>query len=256
MVLFFTGTGNSRYIAKRIAETLGDGLFDIGDAIKNANTDSVTADNGRLVFVTPTYAWRMPLVVLDWINHTVFTGKNKAWFVMDCGGEIGNASKYNIELCNKKSFEYMGTAQIVMPENYVAMFSVPTNEESKKIISDAEPVIKGCIDCISAERRFPIPRNNLYDRFMSGVVNGAFYRLCVKADSFTAGEKCTGCGKCVSLCPLNNIMLVDGKPRWGKNCTHCMACIAYCPTEAVEYGKKSVGKVRYTCEKVLNESEK
>ena len=43
----------------------------------------------------------------------------------------------------------------------------------------------------------------------------------------------------------NNITLQTGKPVWGQNCTHCMACICYCPAEAIEYGKKSLGKPRY-----------
>ena len=59
---------------------------------------------------------------------------------------------------------------------------------------------------------------------------------------------CIGCGKCVELCPLNNIRLENGKPVWGKNCTHCMACICYCPKEAIEYGEKSKGKPRYHVE--------
>ena len=58
-------------------------------------------------------------------------------------------------------------------------------------------------------------------------------------------DACTGCGQCVRRCPLNNITLQTGKPVWGQNCTHCMACICYCPTEAIEYGKKSLGKPRY-----------
>ena len=58
-------------------------------------------------------------------------------------------------------------------------------------------------------------------------------------------DKCVGCGKCAKMCPLNNIELKNSKPVWGKNCTHCMACICLCPTEAIEYGKKSVGKPRY-----------
>ena len=39
--------------------------------------------------------------------------------------------------------------------------------------------------------------------------------------------------------------LQNGKPVWGQDCTHCMACICYCPTEAIEYGKMSLGKPRY-----------
>ena len=60
-------------------------------------------------------------------------------------------------------------------------------------------------------------------------------------------EKCIGCGKCDRVCPLGNIRMENGQPRWGENCTHCMACICGCPTEAIEYGKKSVGKPRYRC---------
>ncbi|WP_420314690.1 4Fe-4S binding protein [Blautia massiliensis (ex Durand et al. 2017)] len=44
---------------------------------------------------------------------------------------------------------------------------------------------------------------------------------------------------------MNNIVFENGKPIWGNQCTRCMACIGYCPTEAIEYGKKSIGKPRY-----------
>ena len=50
------------------------------------------------------------------------TGAERIWFVMDCGSEIGNAAKYNRQLAAQKHLRYMGTAQIIMPENYIAMF--------------------------------------------------------------------------------------------------------------------------------------
>lgn len=75
-----------------------------------------------------------------------------------------------------------------------------------------------------------------------------FYRFFVKADAFRATDACTGCGRCVELCPLNNVHLKNGKPVWGKNCTHCMACICYCPKEAIEYSEKSKGKPRHHVE--------
>jgi len=80
---------------------------------------------------------------------------------------------------------------------------------------------------------------------MSGPVNPLFYKFFVKADAFTVSEACIGCGQCAKRCPMNNVTLKDGKPVWSKNCTHCMACICYCPVSAIEYGKKSVGQLRY-----------
>ena len=65
---------------------------------------------------------------------------------------------------------------------------------------------------------------------------------------FNFADACVSCGKCESLCVLNNISIQDGKPKWGNHCTHCMACICGCPAEAIEYGKKSLGKPRYWCD--------
>ena len=244
MVLYFTGTGNSRYLARRIAEGLEMPLYDLNACIKAGDTAPV--QTGRdVVLVTPTYAWRIPRVVSEWLGKTALTGAERIWFVMDCGSEIGNAAKYNRELAAQKALTYMGTAQIVMPENYIALFPAPDKQEAKAIVENAKPAIRSIIDCIRNGMEFPAPRNNLYDRFMSGAVNPIFYKKIVKADAFTVSDACIGCRKCVQLCPLNNIRLDKDKPVWGANCTHCMACICYCPKEAIEYGKRSVGKPRY-----------
>ena len=244
MILYFSGTGNSKYVAQRMAEALNQSLLSMNDRIRSHDTSPVETDE-RLVIVTPTYAWRIPRVVSEWLGKTTLTGAERIWFVMDCGSEIGNAAGYNRQLAAQKQLKYMGTAQIIMPENYIAMFNAPRKEQAKSIVEQAEPALRKVLTQLKAGQQFPAPRDNLYDRFMSGPVNPVFYRFFVKADAFRATDACIGCGKCVELCPLNNIHLENGKPVWGKNCTHCMACICYCPKEAIEYGKKSREKPRY-----------
>lgn len=248
MILYFSGTGNSCYIAERIAKITSDEIVSINDKLKNNDTSTITIQD-KLIFVVPTYAWRIPKVVRDWIRKTDFAGTKNAWFVMNCGGEIGNAAKYNEKLCNEKGFLYMGTAQIVMPENYIVMFNSPEQDEIEKIISEADSVIEKTAKLIAEAKPFPTLRNNLQDRFMSGPVNQLFYKMFVKANEFYADDRCISCQKCAKICPLGNIEIKDGKPVWSKNCTHCMACISYCPTGAIEYGKNTVGKPRYKCDK-------
>ena len=244
MILYFSGTGNSKYVAKRIADALGDEILNLNDRIKASDTSSVETGE-RVIIVTPTYAWRIPRVVRDWLRKTELRGAKQVRFVMTCGSEIGNADKYNRELCAEKAISCMGTAQIVMPENYIAMFSAPQADEARQIVAKAEPSIDRAIAAIQSNQPFAPTRNNLYDRFMSGPVNPIFYKFFVKADAFAVSSACIGCGQCAKRCPMNNVTLKDGKPVWGRNCTHCMACICCCPLSAIEYGNKSVGQPRY-----------
>ena len=247
MVFYFSGTGNSKYIGRRIADGIGDNIFAINSALKkNELFDDSNID--LLVFSIPTYAWRIPRVVEDWIKNSTFKNNAKVYFVMNCGGEIGNAEKYLIRLCKECHLEFMGCAEIVMPENYLAMFSTPTPEQGKKIIARAEPVIDNIITSIQKKIKFPSHKANFTGKAMSSIVNLLFYPLCVKANKFTVDtEKCISCGKCAVECPLNNIKLKGGIPMWDKSCTHCMACISVCPETAIEYGKNSINRQKYRC---------
>lgn len=78
----------------------------------------------------------------------------------------------------------------------------------------ARRFVEAAIASIQAGRKFPAPRNNMGYRIMSGIINPFFYRLIVKADPFRVSDACVGCGQCASKCPLNNIELRNGKPRY------------------------------------------
>ena len=154
MVVYFSGTGNSKYVAERIAGSLQEKLLCMNERIKSGNTGSVkTGEN--LVVVVPTYAWRIPRVVSDWIGQTEFVGAKNVWYVMSCGSGIGGADIYNRKLSEKKGIKHMGTAQIIMPENYIAMFNAPDVEKAKKIVAAAGPDIAKAVLAIKHGEKLP-----------------------------------------------------------------------------------------------------
>ncbi|MBE7016690.1 MAG: 4Fe-4S dicluster domain-containing protein [Ruminococcaceae bacterium] len=248
MIVYFTGTGNSRYCAEALGHFLEDEVTDSRAFIKNGIAAELISDK-PWVFVGPVYAWQMAHVFEDFIRSGSFEGSRDAYFLITCGGSIAGAGKYMEKLCKEKGLNYMGTLPVVMPENYVAMFAVPDEDKSAKMIRIARKRIEKYAVSISEGKAFEEGKKGFMDKFLSGAVNTGFYKGFVSAKKFYTTDKCIACGKCVELCPLNNISIVDGKVKWGGNCTHCMACISYCPTEAIEYGKASIGKRRYRCEK-------
>lgn len=246
MIVYYTGTGNSRYVAQRFAAALGDDLITANEYIKNDTPAGLHSDR-PWVFVSPTYGWQIPHIFADFLRRGRFTGSRKAYFVMTCGSEIGNAGSRIAALCADIGFDYQGVLQVVMPENYVAMFYVPGAEEAAQIIAAAQPSIDGGIACVQRGEPFPAPKVGPLDRFKTGPVNTVFYKWFVKSGPFTVSDACIGCGKCALSCPVNGIDIVGRKPHWNGACTHCMACICGCPVSAIEYGHKSQGKPRYQC---------
>ena len=246
MIVYFTGTGNSRYCARLLADKLGDHCTDAFHFIR----DSVAAELSSAkpwIFVCPTYSWRLPRVFVDFIRSGRFSGSRDAYFVMTCGSEIGNAATKNRALCGEKGLRYRGTLQVVMPENYIAMFSAPEHEEALAIVAAARPVLEQGAGYIRRGTDFPDQKAGTVDKLKSGPVNTLFYRFSVRTKPFHVAGSCVSCGKCAAACPLGNIRMEQGLPVWGNRCTHCMACICGCPAGAIEYGKVSRGKPRYQC---------
>ena len=248
MILYFSGTGNSEYVARRIGRIIADEVVDLFEKIRSRDFSQLHSDRPWVV-VTPTYAWRIPRIVREWLERTPLAGSGEVYFVMTCGASPGNAGGHLAGLCASKNLSYRGFAGIVMPENYIAMFPVPAREAALEIIRRAEDGIDRAAFLIRDGEVLPQPVLSMKDRLSSDIANDLFYRMFVRAEKFATTGACISCGQCVDVCPLRNIRLVGGAPVWGTNCTHCMACICRCPAGAIEYGKRSRGRPRYVCPK-------
>ena len=259
MILYFSGTGNSAYAAKYISREIHDEVIDLFQKIKYNDYSALTSDRPWIV-VAPVYCWQLPHLVRDWMLQTKFNGNRDIYFILTCGSNMGNADKYLRQLCSQLDLNYRGVASVVMPENYIAMFNSPSEEEATVIMKKSERTLNRIIRRLKNNEDLTPAKSSIIGKISSRLVNAVYYPLIVKDKKFYTEDTCTGCGLCAAKCPLGNIEMVqsasgtDGtsgssnlRPQWNGNCTHCMACISYCPAEAIEYGKISKGKRRYTC---------
>lgn len=242
MILYFSGTGNSRYVAKKISEISNDEIISINQRLKEQDYSDVQSEK-PLVFVGPVYAGRLPRIMENYIRMTSFQGTHRAYFVVTCAQTAWITEEYVKRLADEKKLAMIGFNSVVMPQGYIAGGGTQPKEVNEKILANAEPKIVKIAQAIRDKQM--LPKEQPGKAIMSKVLNPIMYAMMISAKGFNVTDKCTGCGKCEIRCPLNNVKLVNGTPVWGKNCTHCMACIAGCPAEAIEYGKKTQGKPRY-----------
>lgn len=80
MILFFSGTGNSRHVAERIAQTTGDAIENIAVHLREGTTGTYQS-TVPYVFVGPVYAGRYPKVMTEFMEKSAFGGNKKAYFI-------------------------------------------------------------------------------------------------------------------------------------------------------------------------------
>lgn len=247
MIVYFTGTGNSRFTADMLADKLNDEAVSANSFIKAGKSAELSSDK-PWVFVCPVYVSAPPRIFTEFIRNGKFTGSRQVWFIVTSAGTSPCACPvYCSELAEEKGMVYMGTANVHMPQNYLVFFKTKEKAECDAIVEESKSRITELAELIGSGTPFPDPHTTKFDYITTEMIIGPYYKWFMGTKKFAVGDQCIGCGKCASVCPLNNIRLVDKKPAWGDKCTHCVACINLCPTHAIEYGKASIGKPRYKC---------
>jgi ferredoxin/flavodoxin len=248
MVLFFSATGNTEFIARQIALKLGDECLNLLDRVRR-NDHSVLHSEKPFIICAPVYVCEMPRFLAKYLKEQTFTGSKDVYFIFTSGGYAGISGQLAKGIIRKKKMNYLGHAEFKMPRNYVANDHYPMlpYEAVRERILNSARQLEGVAADIQAGRTLKARHVYLFETLITVPFNPVWSKLSYKTKDFYTTDGCMGCGKCERVCPMNNVSLKDRKPVWGNNCTHCMACICNCPMEAIEYGKTSVGKVRYKC---------
>lgn len=254
MVLYFSATGNTRFIADELAKRTGDGSLNLLKRIREKDFSPIRSDKPFVVCL-PVYVCEIPPFIKELILKTPFEGNDNIYFVFTSGGYSGISGSMAKRLARKKGLNYMGSSDFKMPRNYIANSAYPelTEEEIRKRIDNSYKLIPEIADLISRDQKL-VKRSKhvwLFELIVTIPFTPVWTRIRQGVKKFSASDKCIGCRKCAALCPLKVITPDEnGRPVWdAKMCAHCMSCIQNCPVEAIDYGDITPPKKRYTFDK-------
>lgn len=241
MIYYFSGTGNSEWVAKKLANLTDDMVESIPALMKDGPTAVVATAQSKIGLVFPIYAWGVPEMVERFAKGISIQGNVYAYAVCTCGDEAGNAVKKLHSV-----FPYTSAWSVVMPNNYIPMFDVDSDQLAQEKVKNAGEQLTQIADHI-------IKKQTIYDVnaggaawLKSAVACPAFNSFAMRTKPFYSTDACNGCGLCEKNCPVGAIRIENGRPTWiKKNCTQCLSCINRCPQRAIEYGKGTRNKGRY-----------
>lgn len=246
MILYFTGTGNSKFVSDYIAEQISDEVVSLNDIIKNRKPLKFHSER-PFVVIAPIYAWRFPQIIEELIRKAKFNGNHMIYFVGTMESQSGNCGKFLQKLAEEKNMEFMGFCGVAMPNNYVVGGKLPDKNEAYAKIKSAIPQLKSISDKIVSGEKIYKTDKTPFAGIASGVVNSMFNKYMISSKSFNVSDKCISCGKCAEGCPVNNVVIKDGIPHFGEKCLNCYSCINRCPKEAINIGRKTQKNGRYVC---------
>ena len=255
MIFYFSGCGNSRHVAETLAAGLNDTLIFIPEAAREGRYEYTLAEGESLGFVFPIYAWAPPKLVLGFVQKLNIkvgpsTGSGTlpyTYFACTCGDNCGLTEKVFRKVLEEKGWHLSACFSVQMPETYIGMpgFKLDTPENAKLKIDRADNLLIRNIPRLINKESFSEMVVGGLAWLKTYLVNPGFNRSATDDSKYLSTEVCIHCGKCVEACPLKNITLEEGRPKWNGNCTMCMSCYHHCPVNAIQYGKATVGKGQY-----------
>lgn len=253
MILYYSATGNTKYVAELLGEALDDETMDLLPRIRTGDSPAIHSDK-PFVVCSPVYVCALAPFLTECIEATELTGSKEICFVFTDAGYGGMSESDAKKVVRKKGMIWRGCTEIKMPTNNVVSDMYPPTEEEECIrrIEAAKEKVKEIAKSIENGECLAMRKASVPERLLILPVNAWWIRYMQPSKPFYVTDKCIGCGKCEGLCPLNNIVLKDNKPTWISGCAHCMACICNCPTEAIEYGTITQTKVKYHIRKYLS----
>lgn len=248
-IYYFSGTGNSLFVAKKLKELLPDTkLIPIVKRIKDNNYNIKGKNTG---FIFPCHGLTIPIPVRDFLKRINPESSDYFFAIVTRGGTVFKGFKA-IDNYLIKHGKYLNSAFVIKmasSDPKLNYYTVPTKDELKILEENALRKIDNIYKMILSRSDYrgddnggvTFSGNRFLNTVLEWLVPFATHFISPKIKKyFYADSKCTGCGICEKVCLSGKIKIAGGKPVWQRNvkCYLCYACLNFCPVEAVQIYSK------------------
>ena len=233
MILYFSGTGNCKYVAERIASEVGDTAVSVEDS-----DGKIALKKGEIFgTVFPTHFWEVPAIMREFLEKASITakGENYVFAIATYGTTPGCSGTDAKKLLRKKGIDLSAAFSLKMPDNWTPMFDLSNSEMVRRQNEEADKNLAVLIENIKARGKGN--RATPKAPYFARIISDKLYLKARRTSNFYVEDTCVGCGLCAKQCPVHAIEIQNEKPVWIKeHCTLCLRCLHLCPKFSIQYG--------------------
>lgn len=241
MIFYFTASGNSKYVADRLAYATGEKTRSITKCLQTGQLDFEIPSGENVGFVCPVYSWSLPSIVWDFFEKVRFKTAADPYFYYvttygTISGDTGRAAKKELR---KKGFVLQAQYSVKMPDTWTVIFDLSDKEKVQKNNKRAEEAIDSVIAKVKEQATGDYMERELPD-FLAAIGRKKYEKDRQTSHLHVDKEKCISCGLCAKDCPIKAIEMQEEHPVWVKEkCVMCLRCLHHCPVFAIQYDQKT-----------------
>ena len=123
MILYFSATGNCKYVASRLAKSTGQDMLSIVDCVREGK---YSFEDDTIGIISPTYFWGLPSIVEEFLQKAEFKTEY-LYYVSTYGTTPGASGALAEETISGRKIDAFYCVR--MPDTWTPVFDLSTPEK-------------------------------------------------------------------------------------------------------------------------------